>query len=43
MLELGGFAENPRVIDGDQRDFEAYNFCLAENYYHAFLEEDFEP
>ncbi len=42
MLELGGFAENPRVLGGDERDYEAYNYCLAENYYHAFLDEDFE-
>ena len=42
MLELGGFAESPRVLGGDERDYEAYNYCLAENYYHAFLDEDFE-
>ena len=42
MLELGGFAESPRVLGGDERDYEAYNYCLAENYYHTFLDEDFE-
>lgn len=37
-LELGGFAENLDVIDGD---FQAFNYCLAEEYAHAMYEEDF--
>lgn len=37
-FELGGFAENESVIDGD---FNAFNFCLATDYLGAFIEEDF--
>lgn len=39
---LGGFAEYPEDIDGNQRDFEAFNFCLAEEYYYALKAEDFD-
>lgn len=38
-FELGGFAEDETVIDGD---FNAFNFCLATNYLYAFIDEDFE-
>lgn len=37
--ELGGFAENPEVVDGN---WEAFNFCLAEDYLQAMGEEDWE-
>lgn len=37
--ELGGFAENSKVIDGD---FVAYNFCLAEEYLIAMGSEDWD-
>lgn len=37
--ELGGFAESPKVIDGD---FCAYNFCLAEEYLIAMSSEDWD-
>lgn len=39
---LGGFAEDPKDIDGNQRDFEAFNFCLAEEYFYALKAEDFD-
>lgn len=42
MDELGGFAEAPSDIGGSQRDFEAYNFCLAEEYLGAILDEDWD-
>lgn len=38
-FELGGFAEDETVIDGD---FKAFNFCLATDYLYAFMDEDFE-
>ena len=38
MYELGGFAEDESVVDGDFND---YNFCLAQEYESAILEEDF--
>lgn len=38
-FELDGFAENEDVVDGD---WEAHNYCLAENYYDAMLDEDFD-
>ena len=41
-IELGGFAEWPEVIDGTEEEFEAYNYCLANEYYDAVLGEDFE-
>lgn len=41
-IELGGFAENPEAIDGTEEDFNAFNFCLACDYYNAVLGEDFE-
>lgn len=37
--ELGGFAEDPKVIDGD---FCAYNYCLAEEYLIAMGSEDWD-
>lgn len=40
--ELGGFAEDEDVLDGTVETFNAFNFCLAEDYYAAMLEEDFE-
>lgn len=41
-MELGGFAETPEVIDETEEGFEAFNYCLAEDYYSAMYEEDFE-
>ena len=41
-IELGGFAENPNVIDGTKEEFIAFNYCLAEDYYYAVLNEDFD-
>lgn len=41
-LELGGFAEYPDVIDGSEEEFNAFNFCLAEEYFYAMCSEDFE-
>ena len=40
--ELGGFAENPGVLDGTKETFNAFNFCLAELYIGAIAEESFE-
>jgi len=36
--ELGGFAEEETDIDGD---FESFNYCLAEEYKDAIIDEDF--
>lgn len=41
-LDLGGFAEYPDDIDGTEEEFNAFNFCLAEEYFAAMCEEDFE-
>lgn len=41
-IELGGFAESPDAIDGTEEEFNAFNYCLAEDYYDAVLGEDFE-
>jgi len=38
-FELGGFAEDESAVDGD---YKAFNSMLADTYYQAFLEEDFE-
>ena len=38
-IELGGFAEDETVIDGD---FNAFNYCLAYDYLCAFENEDFD-
>ena len=38
-IELGGFAESPEVIDGD---FNAFNYCLAQDYVTALFREDFD-
>lgn len=38
-MELGGFAEFEEYIDGD---FNAFNYCTAENYINALSLEDFE-
>ena len=38
-FELGGFAEDETDIDGD---FNAFNYCLADQYWSAIVEEDFE-
>lgn len=38
-FDLGGFAEEPEDIDGD---YESFNRLLADEYYGAFLNEDFE-
>lgn len=38
-FKLGGFAEYEDEIDGD---FNAFNFCLAEEYMTAIIEEDFD-
>ena len=40
--ELGGFAENPDVLDGTEETYNAFNFCLAELYIGAIAEENFE-
>jgi len=40
--ELGGFAENPDVLDGTEETFHAFNFCLAQSYLWAIGDEDFE-
>ena len=37
-FEIGGFALDEKAVDDD---WEAFNFCVAENYYEAMLEEDF--
>ena len=36
---LGGFAENEHVVDGD---YEAFNFCLADQYYDAMMGEEWD-
>lgn len=38
-IELGGFAEDETVVDGD---YEMFNRCLAEEYLSAFVCEDAE-
>ena len=38
-MSLGGFAENEDVVDGD---WEAFNYCLAENYYSAMIGEEWD-
>ena len=38
-LELCGFAEDENAVDGD---WEAFNYCLAENYYDAMLGEEWD-
>lgn len=40
--ELGGFAERADDIDGDEDEFEAFNFCIAGDYISAIESEDFE-
>lgn len=48
IIELGGFAEEPKDVSDAwteeemQRDFECFNFCLAENYVSAMYNENFE-
>lgn len=42
IYELGGFAEDEDVLDGTIETFNAFNFCLAEDYYSAMINEDFE-
>lgn len=41
-FELGGFAEYPEDIDGNEFEYEAFNRCLAEEYVTAMYNEDFE-
>ena len=41
-LDLGGFAQYLDDIDGTEEEFNAFNFCLAEEYFNAMCEEDFE-
>lgn len=41
-MELGGFAESQEAIDGTEEDFIAFNYCLAEDYFAAMQDEDFE-
>lgn len=41
-LELCGFAENEKAVDGTYDEYLAFNHCLAENYVSAIYEEDFE-
>ena len=38
-MSLGGFAEDESVVDGD---WEAFNYCLAENYYSAMIGEEWD-
>lgn len=40
-FELGGFAEEVGDIDGDEKDFNAFNFCLAQEYASTMYDEDF--
>ena len=40
--ELGGFAEDPEVIDGDEEEYIAFNYCLASDYLNAFIGEAFD-
>lgn len=46
--ELGGFAEEPEYVsdeieeEAQLRDFESFNYCLAEDYVSAMYQEDFE-
>lgn len=46
--ELGGFAEEPKFVsdayteEEQLRDFECFNYCLAEDYASAMYTEDFE-
>ena len=39
IKELGGFAEEPEDVDGD---YEAFNFCMADEYASSMISEDFE-
>lgn len=41
-LELCGFAENEKVIDGTYDEYLAFNHCLASDYVSAIYSEDFE-
>lgn len=41
-MELGGFAETRADIDGTEEEFDAFNYCLAEDYLTAMINEDFE-
>lgn len=47
-IELGGFAEEPEYVsdayteEEQIREFEAFNYCLAEDYATAMVNEDFE-
>lgn len=42
VRELGGFAEDIGDIDGDEAEFNAFNYSLAEEYAGAMYVEDFE-
>lgn len=42
IYELGGFAIEPGDIDGTEDEFNAFNLCLAEEYFYAMKDEDFE-
>lgn len=42
IYELGGFATELDDIDGTEDEFNAFNFCLAEEYFSAMEAEDFE-
>lgn len=41
-LELCGFAENEKVIDGTYDEYLTFNHCLASDYVSAIYGEDFE-
>lgn len=41
-LELCGFAENEKVIDGTYDEYLAFNHCLSSDYVSAIYGEDFE-
>ena len=41
-FELDGFAQYPEDIDGTLEDLNAYNYCLALDYYCAIKAEDFD-
>ncbi len=42
VCELGGFAKYRSDIDGDEAEFNAFNYCLASDYLSALWGENFE-
>lgn len=41
-MALGGFAEVKEDIDGTEEEFNAFNYCLASEYFAAMVNEDFD-